>query len=50
MEFNSSGSFTAIRINIFYSNSLRNKFNNLDKSVELIDFDNIDKLLLEEFN
>lgn len=50
MEFNSSGLFTAIRVNVFNSNSLRNKLNDFNKSIKLIDFHDINNFLLEEFN
>lgn len=50
MEFNSSGLFAAVRVNVLYSNSLWNKLNDFNKSIEFIDFHNINDLLLEEFN
>lgn len=50
MELNSSGLLTAIRVNIFNSDGLRNKLNDFDKSIKFIDFHNINNFLLEEFN
>lgn len=50
MEFNSSGFWARVSINVFYSNSLRYELNDLNDSVELINFNNIDQFLLEEFN
>ena len=49
MEFNSSGLFTAISIDIFYSVDVRYIFNNFYNSIKLINFDDIDELLLEKF-
>lgn len=50
MEFNSSGFGARVSINIFDSNSLRYEPNDLNDSVELINFDNIDQFLLEELD
>lgn len=49
MELHSSWFRTSICIHILNSNSLRHKLNYLDYSVYLVDFNNIDNLLLEEF-
>lgn len=50
MELNFSGFFTWVGIDIFYFNDLWNILNDLDQSINLIDFNNIDKLLLEELH
>lgn len=50
VEFNSSGFGARVSINIFNSNSLRYKLNYLNDSVELINLNNIDQLLLEELH
>lgn len=48
MEFNSLGLFTRISIDILDLDDFRNVLDNLHYSFELIHFDQIDDLLLEE--
>jgi hypothetical protein len=50
MEFNLSWSFTAIRVDIFNSNCLWNKFDDLYNSVKLVNLNDINYLLLEELD
>jgi hypothetical protein len=50
VEFDSSAFFAAVRVNIFNSDSLRNKLDDFDKSVEFINFHNINDFLLEKFD
>ena len=50
MEFNSSGFFTAIGIDVFYSVNIWYIFDNFDNSVKFINLNYINELLLEEFS
>jgi len=50
MEFNSSGLFTTVRVNVLNSDSLWDKLNDFNKSIKFINFHNINDLLLEELN
>ena len=50
MEFNFSRLFAGISINIFDLNDLWYILDNLNQSVNLVNFNEIDNLLLEEFN
>lgn len=50
MEFNLSGFFTGVGIDVLDLDGMRNILNNLDDSVKFIDFHNINDFLLEEFS
>lgn len=50
MEFDFSGFFTAVGINIFDLDDLRSVLDDLNKSINFINFDQINDLLLEELN
>lgn len=49
MELNSSRFFTAVSVDILNFDNLGHVLDNLDKAVDLIDLNDIDELLLEEF-
>ena len=49
MEFYFLGFLTGISVDVFYLNYFGNVFDDAYYSFELVDFDDIDQLLLEEF-
>ena len=50
MEFNLSGFFTRVGIDVLNLNDLRNVLDDFNYSIELINFNDIDNFLLEEFS
>lgn len=50
MEFDFSRFFTAVSINILNFHNIWNEFNNFHDSIDFVNFDEIDNLLLEEFD
>lgn len=49
MELYFSGLFTGVSIHVLDSNHIRDVLNNLNDSIELIYFDDVNEFLLEEF-
>ena len=50
VEFNFSGLFTGVSVNVFDFDNLWYILNDFNQSINFVDFDNIDNLLLEEFH
>jgi hypothetical protein len=50
VEFNFSGLFTGISVNVFDFNDLRDILDDFNQFIDFIDLDNINELLLEEFH